>query len=60
MVLGTIQILISVSVNALIVLSASHIAKFLMGQPVMIKLQKWLMATVLSGLAIRMLTEARR
>lgn len=60
MILGVTQILISVTVNGLIVLSASQIAKFLTGQPVMIKLQKWLMATVLSGLAVRMLTEARR
>lgn len=60
MLLGATQILISIMVNGLIVLSASQIAKFLTGQPLMIRLQKWLMASVLSGLAVKMLTEAKR
>lgn len=60
LILGATQIVISVTVNVLIVLSASRIAKLLTGQPLMIKLQKWLMATVLTGLAVRMLTETRR
>lgn len=60
LILGATQIVISVTVNVLIVLSASRIAKLLTGQPLMIKLQKWLMATVLTGLAVRMLTEIRR
>lgn len=60
LILGATQIVISVTVNVLIVLSASRIAKLLTGQPLIIKLQKWLMATVLTGLAVRMLTEIRR
>lgn len=60
LILGATQIVISVTVNVLIVLSASRIAKLLTGQPLMIKLQKWLMATVLTGLAVRTLTEIRR
>ena len=60
LILGATQIVISVTVNVLIVLSASRIAKLLTGQPLMIKLQKWLMATVLTGLAVRTLTETRR
>ena len=60
LILGATQIVISVTVNVLIVLSASRIAKLLTGQPLMIKLQQWLMATVLTGLAVRTLTETRR
>ena len=60
LILGATQIVISVTVNVLIVLSASRIAKLLTGQTLMIKLQKWLMATVLTGLAVRTLTEIRR
>lgn len=40
LLLGGIQIVISVTVNGLIVLSSSQIAKFLTRQPMMIKLQK--------------------
>ncbi len=58
--LGTAQIAISVSVNALIVLSAGAVAGFLTGRPVWAAAQRWLMGTVLAGLAVRMATEARR
>jgi threonine/homoserine/homoserine lactone efflux protein len=58
--LGTAQIAISVSVNALIVLSAGAVAGFLTGRPVWATAQRWLMGTVLAGLAVRMATEARR
>ena len=60
MTLGAIQIVTSVSVNALIVLSASAIAAFLGTRPLWLLAQRWLMGTVLAGLALRMATEARR
>ena len=57
MVLGFTQIVISVSVNAML---AGSIAVFLSGRPTWILVQRWLMGTVLAGLAVRMLTEARK
>lgn len=58
--LGCTQIVISVTVNALIATMAGSIAVFLGGRPVWQQVQRWLMGTVLAGLAVRMLTEARR
>lgn len=58
--LGTAQIVISVTVNALIALAAGSIAAFLAGRPVWLSVQRWLMGTVLAALAVRMATEARR
>ena len=58
--LGFTQIAISVSVNAMIALAAGSIALFLTRRPVWAVVQRWLMATVLAGLAVRMATEARR
>ncbi len=60
MVLGSAQIMISFCVNALIALSAGYIAAFLAGRPLWTLIQRWLMATVLSGLAVRMLVEGRK
>ncbi len=58
--LGSIQIAISVSVNALIALAAGSIALFLGTRPTWLLLQRWLMGTVLAGLALRMAFEAKR
>jgi threonine/homoserine/homoserine lactone efflux protein len=58
--LGLVQTVISVSVNGLIVLTAGSIAVFLGRHPLWLVVQRWLMATVLAGLAVRMATEARR
>jgi threonine/homoserine/homoserine lactone efflux protein len=58
--LGTIQIAISVSVNAMIALAAGSIALFLGTRPTWLLLQRWLMGTVLAGLAMKMALEARR
>lgn len=60
LVLGTTQILISVSVNAMIAISAGSIAVFLVRRPSFAVVQRWIMGTVLAGLAVRMATEARR
>src|SRR3954470_1038260 len=58
--LGFIQIIISVSVNAMIAMGAGSIALFLGARPTWLKLQRWLMGTVLAGLALRMAFETRR
>ncbi|KGH30423.1 MULTISPECIES: LysE family translocator [Comamonas] len=60
LVLGFTQIMISVSVNATIAMLAGSIAVFLSVRPTWILVQRWLMGTVLAGLAVRMLTEARK
>ena len=58
--LGGSQILISLTVNGCICLAAGTIAGFLATRPSFALIQRWLMATVLGGLAVRMATEARR
>lgn len=60
LVLGGVQIAISVSVNAMIALAAGSVAGFLAGRPVWLVVQRWLMGTVLAVLAVRMASEARR
>ncbi len=60
LILGTVQITISVFVNALIAISAASIAVFLTRRPTFALVQRWLMGAVLAGLAIKMATEARR
>lgn len=60
LVLGFTQIAISVTVNGLIALSAGSIALFLVGRPFWLVVQRWLMGTVLTALAVRMVTEAQR
>lgn len=59
LVLGAVQIAISVTVNALIMLGAGGIALFLARRPVWARVQRWLMGTVLAALALRLLTERR-
>lgn len=58
--LGATQIVISVSVNALIALAAGSIAVFLGARPTWLLVQRWLMGTVLAGLAVRMALETRK
>src|SRR5438477_2632667 len=59
LVLGSIQTAISVSVNAVIALSAGAIALFLSTRPSWLLIQRYLMGTVLAGLAVRMALETR-
>lgn len=59
LVLGATQILISVTVNGLIAFTAGSIAAFLAGRPLWLTVQRWLMGTVLAGLAVRMVSESR-
>ena len=57
---GLVQIAVSVSVNAMIAIAAGLIATFLATRPTWLKLQRWLMGTVLAGLAMRMALETRK
>jgi threonine/homoserine/homoserine lactone efflux protein len=58
--LGSTQIVISVTVNAAIAMMAGSIAAFLKARPSWALIQRWLMGTVLAGLAVRMAVESRR
>ncbi|MGL4637010.1 MAG: LysE family translocator [Beijerinckiaceae bacterium] len=60
LVLGSTQIIISVTVNMMIALAAGSIAVFLTTRPTWAKAQRWLMGTVLAGLAVKMAVESRR
>ena len=58
--LGLIQIVVSVSVNTLITFAAGAIALFLRTRPLWSLAQRWLMGTLLAGFALRIAYEARR
>jgi threonine/homoserine/homoserine lactone efflux protein len=58
--LGAIQVAISLSINALIAIMAGSIAAFFTGRPMWLLVQRWLMGTVLTGLAVRMAFESRK
>ncbi|GAB4050960.1 LysE family translocator [Spirosoma litoris] len=52
--LGLTQLLVSATINFLIVLSAARMARWFQMRPAYIRAQKWLMASILTGLAVRM------
>jgi len=58
--LGLIQVGISITINALITLAAGSIAGFLANRPRWLLIQRWLMGTVLAGLAVRIALQARK
>ncbi|KEO51574.1 LysE family translocator [Thioclava pacifica] len=58
--LGSVQIVISVAVNAGIVLAAGTVAGFLAARPLWMRVQRWAMGTVLAALALSVLRDARR
>jgi threonine/homoserine/homoserine lactone efflux protein len=58
--LGLIQIAIGVSINGLVALAAGSIALFLGARPAWLLVQRWLMGTVLAGLAMKMALETMR
>lgn len=60
LLLGSMQIAISVSVNAMIATAAGGIAVFLRTRPFWSLVQRWLMGTMLAGFALRMALESRR
>ena len=57
--LGSIQIIIGVSVNAMVAFAAGSIAVFLGTRPTWLLIQRWLMGTVMAGLAVRLALEKR-
>lgn len=59
-ILGLTQIAISLTVNALIVLTAGAVSAFLAGRPFWTLVQRWLMGTVLAALAVRMAIDTSR
>jgi threonine/homoserine/homoserine lactone efflux protein len=59
-ILGRTQIAISLTVNALIVLTAGAVSAFLSGRPFWTLVQRWLMGTVLAALAVRMAIDTSR
>jgi threonine/homoserine/homoserine lactone efflux protein len=59
-ILGMTQIAISLTVNALIVLTAGAVSAFLAGRPLWTLVQRWLMGTVLAALAVRMAIDTSR
>jgi threonine/homoserine/homoserine lactone efflux protein len=58
--LGAIQIALSITVNATVAMTAGTIAAFLAGRPAWLMIQRWLMGTVLAGLAVRIAVEGQR
>lgn len=60
LVLGSTQLLVSVSVNGIIAMMAGSIAGFLAARPTWQAVQRWFMGTVLAGLAVRMAVDGRR
>ena len=60
LVLGATQISISLTVNAIIAVTAGSIATFLAGRPLWMVIQRWMMGTVLAALALKMVTDAQR
>jgi len=58
--LGVVQVALSLTINSIVAVTAGSIATFLARRPRWIAIQRWLMGTVLAGLAVRMATEARR
>jgi threonine/homoserine/homoserine lactone efflux protein len=58
--LGSLQIIISLSLNALIATAAGTIATFLGSRPLCWSSGRWVMGTALAGLGLRMAFESRR
>ena len=57
LLLGMTQIVISVSINAIVAISAGTIALFLVRRPSFGIIQRWLMGGVLTGLAVKIASE---
>jgi threonine/homoserine/homoserine lactone efflux protein len=60
LILGLTQIAVSLSVNTAIVFSAGSVSTFLARRPAWLRAQRYLMGTVLAGLAFRIATAAGR
>ncbi|MGP3959953.1 LysE family translocator [Nonomuraea sp. 3N208] len=55
--LGSVQIVVATTVNGLIAISAGSLAAFLAGRPLWLRIQRYVMGTVLGGFAILMATD---
>jgi threonine/homoserine/homoserine lactone efflux protein len=60
LVLGSVQIGVSLTVNAMVAMAAGSMAVFLATKPTWANVQRYLMGTVLFGFAVRMAVEGRR
>jgi len=60
LLLGATQIAVSGLGNSFYVLTSGTMASFLTGRPAWMKVQRWLMGTVLAGLAARMILDGAR
>ncbi len=60
LILGSTQIVISLTINGLIAMAAGSIAIILSTRPMWILIQRWLMGTALAGLGLRMALDSRR
>jgi threonine/homoserine/homoserine lactone efflux protein len=58
--LGSLHIAISIAINTSIASAAGSIAAFLTTRPKWLLAQRWVMGTMLGGLAVRMALESRR
>ncbi|HEY0870986.1 MAG TPA: LysE family translocator [Acidothermaceae bacterium] len=59
-ILGGVQIVASLTVNSCIVLAAGSISTFLRGRPAWLRVQRYLMGTVLGALAVKLATDHAR
>lgn len=57
--LGATQIAVSFTVNLIIVLGAGSVAAWFRTRPLWLRLQRWIMASVLAALAVRLTLERR-
>jgi threonine/homoserine/homoserine lactone efflux protein len=60
LMLGSLQILSSLSVNTAVILGASAVAGLLGARPRWARVQRWLMGTVFGALALRLAVDTRR
>jgi len=60
LVLGGTQVVMSITVNGLVALSAGAIATTLAGRPMWLVIQRWIMGTALFALAVRMALDSRK
>jgi threonine/homoserine/homoserine lactone efflux protein len=58
--LGSLHIAISIVINTMIACAAGSIATFLMARPGWLLAQRWVMGTMLGGLAVKMALEGRK
>ena len=60
LLLGSVQITVALTVNTLIVCVAGTVAAFLSGRPVWLRAQKFVMGSVLGGLAVHLALDRTR